>query len=205
MPVSDAEIVRTVIKGTLDDGSSVMNRKTWKADFESDVAGGTLVTKVELWVEELYGEVAADIDANVVFELCDVFVIEWNAVTEIWEVARQIGSYTPSVTFTNIADALPNQVSAFLIGETERPKSRGRFFVFPFGEDAQDHGEITAGVLTHLGNMLVDYIGDIEITANHELISGIVREGVNLFLPFAAGAVNDILGTQRSRRFNVGI
>jgi len=202
MAIEGGEILRCLIRGVLDDGTEVLNRKTWKANLETDMTAAAALTAVELWVEEMYGEVVGDIGQNVAMAECDLFVIDWDVGEGQWLVDRVLGQFTPTVAFASTSEELPNQCAPFLIGNTQRPKSRGRLFVFPFTEETQDHGEMIALSLTHLGNMLVDYIGDITVAAGHVLASGIVREATSDFYPFISGVVNDIIGTQRSRRFS---
>jgi hypothetical protein len=204
MPISDDEVVRCIIKGELEDGSKVMNRKTWKASFESDVTAGALLSSLELWVEELYGNLASQVTGGVTMDTCDVYVIEWDETEGQWLVARSIGTFDPSVTFSNNSDPLPNQCAPFMLGVTQRPKTRGRLFTWPFGEDTQDHGILNSGAITALGDFLVDYLADVTISAGNDLVSGVVREAVDQFWPFTGGEVSDIIGTQRSRRFTVG-
>lgn len=204
MPVSDGEFLRLAINGSLDDGTKVMNRKTWLCQFTTQQTDAAVLNALETWVETLYAFVASQIDGDAALEQCNVDVIEWNAVDSIWEVARNVGVFTPTDTFANASDPLPNQCAAFVIGNTTRPKTKGRLFLFPFGEDTQDHGILGAGALTALGNFATQYITDQTIGAGNVLISGIVREFVNFWYSFQSVVYDDVIGTQRRRRFGVG-
>lgn len=205
MSVLDTEVLHVVIQGTLNDGTIVQNRKRFKCSFVAPQTEAAVLTAVDTWVETLYGFVASQIDANVVLDQGTVDVIEWNGTDAIWEVVRNIGVYSPLDTFSNLADPLPNQCAAFVIGNTGRPKTKGRLFVFPFGEDMQDHGVLTAGALTALGNLAAQYILTQSLGGGNDLISGVVREAANAWWPFGSVSYADSIGTQRRRRAGVGI
>jgi hypothetical protein len=204
MPVYDEEILRVTINATLADGTKVMNRKTFKADFDAQQTATAVLNAVDTWVETLYAYVASQIVSGIDLEPGTVDVIEFNDVDDIWEVVRNIGTYDPLDTFANASEQLPNQCTAFVIGNTVRPKSKGRLFVFPFGEDTQDSGVLNAGAITALANLAAGYIADQTIGAGNVLLSGIVREAFADWFEFQSAQSGDIIGTQRRRRFGIG-
>lgn len=204
MPVYDQEILRLTIRAELDDGSKVMNRKTFKADFDAQQTATAVLNALETWTETLYAYVASYVPNTCELTTCNVDVIEWNATESLWEVARNIGTFLPTDTFSSVGGALPNQVAAFVIGTTVRPKTKGRIFVFPFDEPSQDGGVLISAALTALGNFAAQYILDQTIGTGNTLLSGIVRETVNQWYEFQAAKYGDILGTQRRRRKGVG-
>ena len=54
MSVSPGDIVRITINGSLADGTKVMNRKTFRADFASPQSDANVITALKSWVETLY-------------------------------------------------------------------------------------------------------------------------------------------------------
>ncbi|MCK5292977.1 MAG: hypothetical protein KAR39_13285 [Thermoplasmata archaeon] len=163
-----------------------------------------MLTSIKAWVEILYGFVASQVPQTAVLADGTVDVIAWNPVSSLWEVTQNLGIYSPLDTFAGTAQELPNQCAAFLIGNTARPKSKGRLFVFPFDEASQDHGRLEAAALTALGNMAVQYILDQGVSGD-ALLSGIVRETANEWLDFETVSFSDSIGTQRRRRRGIGI
>lgn len=205
MPVQDNEILRVTIQATLDDGSIVQNRKTFECDFADTQSDSAVLAAVDTWVETLYAYVASQIDADAELDQGTVDVIEWNPTLEIWEVARNVGVYSPLDTFAGTTDPIPNQCAAFVVGNTIRPKSKGRIFVFPFTETEQNHGVLISTALTALGNFAAHYILSQGVTTGNVLLSGIVREAANQFYEFLSAEYGDVIGTQRRRRVGIGI
>jgi len=135
----------------------------------------------------------------------EVDEVEWNATDSFWEVVRQVGFFTPGITYTNGVDPLPNQVAAIATFPTFRPKSRGRKFLPPFGEDQQDAGILNSTALTALANWATDALADVVVSSGNELLTGVPREAADVFLTLASYVVTDILGTQRRRKPGVGV
>lgn len=204
MSVATNQILHCVIEATLGQGTVVQNRKRFKTEFASPLSDATVLNAVKTWVETLYGFVASEIKSNVTLEDGTVDVIEWNAVESVWEVIQNVGIYSPLDTFASVDEALPNQCSAFVIGNTARPKSKGRIFVFPFTEAFQNHGILTSIAMTALGLFAAQYIADQPISAD-ALLTGIVRETSSEWLPFLTVSFQDVIGTQRRRRQGIGM
>jgi hypothetical protein len=137
--------------------------------------------------------------------VCWVDVIEWNATTEEWEVTRKVGYFTPTIGFNDAAEPLPNQSAAVAVFPTFRPKTRGRKFVFPFGEDAQDATFLVAAALGALADYAADVLADIVIGPLNELNTGVASTVTGSFQAFDTGIVTNVLGSQRRRRPTVGI
>lgn len=203
MSVSNGDIVHVVIEGKMGNGTIVQNRKRFQAEFGAPLADNLVLNAVKTWVEILYGAVASYISVNTSLQDGTVDVIDWDAVGSKWEVVQNVGIYSPLDTFANVNEVLPHQCSAFIIGNTSRPKSKGRIFCWPFCEDSQAGGVLVTAALTALGNMAVQYLADQAIGGDW-LRSGIVREGVNQWLEFDSVSYSDAIGTQRRRRFGIG-
>jgi len=203
MSVANGDFLHVVIEGQLDDGTIVQNRKRFLCQLASPLSDAVVLNAVKTWVETLYAFVASWISSTVDLQDGTVDIIVWNAVESFWEVTQNVGIYSPLDTFAGPNEELPNQCSAFVIGNTGRPKSKGRMFVFPFVETSQDHGILVAGALTALGNLAAQYITGQPISADN-LQSGIVREAANMYLQFLTVSYGDVIGTQRRRRLGIG-
>lgn len=204
MSVAPGDILHVVIEALLDDGTVVQNRKRFYTSAASPLTDSVVLNAVKTWVETLYAYAGTLIRPTVELRDGTVDVIAWNPTDMVWEVIQNVGIYSPLDTFSGTGDELPNQVAGFVVGNTDRPRSKGKIFAFPFTEVQQNHGIITTAAMVAFGNFAAHYILDQPIGADN-LISGIVREAVNEWLPFTSATYGDILGTQRRRRFTVGI
>jgi hypothetical protein len=203
MSVSNGDVVHCVIEGQLLDGTIVQNRKRFKLDSAVTKSDSEILTALKTWVETLYGFLASYISVDASLEDGSADVIAWNGTKGIWEVTYNIGDYSPLDTFSGSGDDLPNQCSAFVIGNTSRPKTKGKIFAWPFTEASQADGILVAGALTALGNFAGQYISDQPVGGD-DLLSGVVRELVNAWYDFSSADYDDVIGTQRRRRRGVG-
>ncbi|GAG73185.1 unnamed protein product, partial [marine sediment metagenome] len=169
----------------------------------SPLAEQVVLDAVEGWVETLYAFLNSYITDTVELSDGTIDVIEWNSGESFWEVVQNVGIYSPTDSFAGATDELPNQCSAFVIGNTARPKSKGRMFAFPFDEASQEHGILVGGALAALGQFAGQYVADQAI-AGDSLQSGIVRETTSDWLGFITASYGDVIGTQRRRRLGIG-
>lgn len=204
MSVSNGDVLHCVLEAVLHDGTIVQNRKRFKCQFASTLTDAVVLNAVKTWVDTLYAYVASQIRATTIIADGTVDVIAWNATDSIWEIIQNVGIYSPLDSFAGTGDELPNQCSAFVIGNTSRPKSKGRIFTWPFDELQQDGGILTTAAMTAMGLFAAQYMLDQPIGPDF-LLSGIVREAANEWLDFLSVSYGDIIGTQRRRRFTVGI
>lgn len=204
MTVDNNDKLKVVWEATLDDGSIIQNVYYLIAQLLVGQAEGTVLTQVELWLEGAYNELSAELLTSMTQNICTVSEVVWNASESFWEVDRLIGYFTPTITFNNATDGLPNQCSSVPVFPTGRPKTRGRKFLPPFGEDRQADGILIAASLAAVADYADDILNGITIGPGNELVSGVIREGVNEFAVFAVGVVSDLLGTQRRRKPGVG-
>lgn len=204
MAVANGEIVKAVAEFTLGDGTIVQNVFHFIAEVAAPVAKSLVLSAVQSYIEDIYTGLAAYISDDVETELATVHVIEWDPGEGEWVTERLLGNTLPDLTFTASTDAYPNQISGVLIGNTDRPKSRGRKFLVPFVETAGVGSSIISAVMSLLATSLSHYLADETIADTDVLSPGIPRSGFDQFLAFSDGVVNSILGTQRRRKPGVG-
>jgi len=173
-------------------------------DFVANQDDNDVVDAIEQYVDDFLTPIAGWIPVTVTNEQGDVSEMEWDAVNSVWETTRLVGLFEQAVTFTSVAELLPFQSAPVIVGNTARPKSRGRKFIPGFTENAQVATELISGALTNLGTSLNVYLADESISAGNELIVGVASTVTGTFLPFTDGAVNSLLGTQRRRKPGVG-
>ncbi len=205
MSVQDGDILKAVLEFVLADGTIIQNIVHWVAEFITPQSEVDVLSAAKQYGEDLYDEIDTWVDLNVVVNPMTLHELEWDAVEGLWVVDRLIGITTPSITFTGATDPLPHQCSAVLVGNTARPKSRGRKFLPPFLDLAADGSDWVSAVLTGLGLALNHYLADEVVTASNDLSPGVPRTAANEFLPFGTGIVNSIVGTQRRRKPGIGM
>lgn len=204
MTVASGDILKATHQVLLADGSIAQNVYYLQALFASGQTDQTVMDAVEVWFEDMYDELAAELMATMLQDWCTLQEIQFNDITDQWEVYRLIGLFLPSDTFGNVSEALPNQTSAFASFNTARPKSRGRKFLYPFGEDRQAATILISAALTAMSNYAAIALNDVVIDVLNHLLPGIPRAAFDVFLPYTVAIVTDVMGTQRRRRPGVG-
>jgi len=205
MAVDAGEIVKAVIEFVLADGVIVQNVVHFIANFLTQQTSPDTIDACKLYAEELYEDVDGYVSSGVTVNPMTVHVVVWDGVAGEWITDRLLGWDTPAITFTGTADPLPHQCSAVLVGNTARPKSRGRKFLAPFDDDAAVGPDWGGAVITALGLALNHYLADEQVTVGNDLSPGVPRTDADVFLPFTTGIVNSVVGTQRRRKPGVGI
>lgn len=204
MAIPDGTYVEAVAELELPDGTIVQNVYNFVTDFLTDQSGSSVVAACIAYIEDIFTAVAAYLQDGFTINITPVHSVEWDAETAKWVTKALIGTDLPSFTHTNTDDPHPNQIAAVLVGNTSRPKSRGRKFLPGFVETASDGSDLVTAAVTAMGVALAHYIADETVSGDNVLSPGVLREGVETFLPFTDGVVNSVVGTQRRRKPGVG-
>lgn len=204
MPVADGSVLKAVAEFVLDDGTILQNIFHFIAQFLTTQTSADVIGAVKSYVEDIYADVDGYVPSTTGVNPFTLHRVAWNATEGLWEVVELIGSDTPSITFTGATEQWPSQVSAVMVGNTTRPKSRGRKFFVPFLETAASASDLVAAVITALGTALNHYLADQAIDVDNTLSPGVPRSAADTFLEFSNGAVNSVVGTQRRRKPGIG-
>jgi hypothetical protein len=203
MAIVEGDILRTTINMLLGDGTLYQNVYHHQRTGIGVISEQTHIDTLELWAENAYNEIIDFVRNTVVEQLCYVDKVAWDG-TE-WAITESIGTFTPTFNPAGVQDQLPNQVSAFCIFKTARPKSVGRKFLMPFIEASQEDSLLVAGALADVVAYADDVVNSILLTPLNYLVPGVPRTGVNSWLPFTVAVVTNLLGTQRRRRRGYGV
>jgi hypothetical protein len=204
--IDDGDYLKVDIECELQNGTICQNRFYYLADFASGpAADADVLDDLETRMEVMYGYVDGHITNGTTFGDMVVSKIEWSVANSQWEKVSQVGIRQPTITCANANDELPNQCAAVCVAKTVRPRTMGRKFLPPYGEDQQDNGVLVAGAVTALGSFTTSYIADVPVSGSGDLRPGVVREGVNAWYTFTSGSANDTIGTQRRRAPGRGI
>ena len=204
MSVDNDAVLKMVAQFTLPDGTIAQNIFHYKTVFASAQSDANVLTALEEQMESLYGQLVAEVTEDLVVDIFSVHEVEWDDEEDIWATTALVGEFLPTIAFSSITDWFPNQVSAVLIGNTARPKTRGKTFLTGLGEGIATGGEMTAPVMVHMLLALADYIAQVEVTPGNDMNPGVPRTAENVFWRFVLGEVITILGSQRRRMRGVG-
>lgn len=203
MTIGLGDVLRTAVNFTLGDGTlfqNVFHHRKVGLGIDTDA---THVAAIQSWANAMYAELIVHVHNGVVAALSSVDRVEW--VTDQWKVVENIGVFSPTFVPTGSSEALPNQVSAFIVFKTERPKSVGRKFLFPMVESSSGAGILVASCVTQLVAWADDALSNIVIDAPLDyLVPGIPRTAEDTFLDFSLAVVTNLVGTQRRRRPGYG-
>lgn len=205
MPVSDGEILKVVVVVDMPDTVIANNVYHYRLDDPTpdNPTDAQILTALdaemtaiyELWDDEMHS------GTNINKLVCDK--VEWNAVDDVWETVEHIGEALLDIDGLGISNPCPHQVACNITFNTSDPRRQGRKFFMSPSEDGLDGSDVTAAVLTVLGNMASEILSDRAVTGSAELVAGIPTN-LGTFLPLAIAAVNSIAATQRRRKPGVG-
>lgn len=203
MTVVAGDVLRTVVRMALIDGTVCQNTFYHKRSGITVLSNQDHVDALELWVEDAYATLATYVKNDVVEQLCFVDRIEWSGTK--WETVENVGIFTPTVAYAGAGEMLPNQMSAYVILKTARPKTTGKKFLLPFMEGAQGGSYLVAAALEDLADFAAECLTNIDvyIGINH-LTPGVVRSGFDVWYDFDVAIVTNLLGSQKRRRPGVG-
>ena len=204
MAVQNGDIVKVAMEVTLNDGTIAQNVYHFRAALPSPEGDASVVAGIETWLEGAYSELSSELVNTITQNSCPVDIVEWNATEGIWETTYHVGDCDPTIGFNNINEALPNMTAALCTLNTARPKSRGRKFLFPFGEDVAGNSYLTGAALANMADYATRILVAINFGIAADLIPGIVRATEDTFLDYAVAIVTNVLATQRRRRPGVG-
>lgn len=204
MSVIDGDILRVSTNFELGDGTQYQNIYHYIRDGTDPFSDEAHINVIEQRMESMYDAIDDLVTSDVTPQLSFVDRVEFNEIVDEWRVVENIGTFTMDFTPTEATDALPFQSAPFIVLKTQRPRSVGKKFLFPFGEAHQDGTVLTGGAVTAMAAFGATLISSLALGGDVTLQSGIVRTGVQTFLNFLVAVVNDVIGSQRRRRPGVG-
>lgn len=202
MSVALDEVVRTSVNFTLANGVQYQNVWHHRKIGLTTVDDASVVTALSSWQDGLYDTLQLRVKIGITPQLC--FVDKVAFVGGKWVITENLGTFTNTFVGAGANDPLPNQVSAFVVYKTIRPKTVGRKFLFPFTEADNDAGIIPAALLADLVTFAADGLADVFLGPLDDLEPGVVRVGVDAFYNFTVAVVTNLFGSQRRRRPGYG-
>lgn len=202
MTIVAGDILRTSCNFTLPDGTLYQNVFHHKRSGVGILSDQTHLDTLETWAEDMYAELASQVDEDTGPALSTVDLVEWSV--DEWVIVENIGTFLPTIAFGNVVDPMPNQLSPFVVFKTPRPKTVGRKFLFPFAEDQYTAGVLAPAAVAAMVAWADDAVNNLTLQVLDYLVPGVPRTGVNDWQEFYVAILGNIAGTQRRRRRGVG-
>lgn len=204
MSVLDGDILRVSVNFELGDGTQYQNIYHYVRDGTDPFSDAAHILAISLRMDTMYATIDDLVKNDVTAQLSFVDRVEFNEIVDEWRVVENVGTFTVDFTPVDAGDAIPFQSAPFLVFKTQRPKSVGKKFLFPFGEAHQVDTILTGGAVTAMVAFGVQVLLGTSVGGDVTLTAGIVRTGVQTFLNFLVAVVNDVIGSQKRRRPGVG-
>ena len=204
MAVLDGDILRVSTNFELGDGTQYQNVYHMIRDGTDPISDANHIAGIKAKVETSYADLAGWVRSDVTEQLCFVDRVEFNEIVDEWRVVENIGTFTPTFTPVGAAEGLPYQCAPYVFFKTQRPRTVGKKFLFPFVETAQDETILVAGAITSMTQFVTEWLVDIVLGGDATLAVGVPRTGVQAWYNFLVAVVQDLLGTQRRRKPGVG-
>ncbi len=204
MSVVDGDILRVSANFELGNGTQYQNIYHFIRDGTDPFSDAAHITAIQAKLSLAYADIVVQVKDDVTAQLSFVDRIEFNEITDQWEVVENIGTFTINFTPTGTDHALPFQSSPYVIFKTQRPRTVGKKFLFPFIETMQAGTILEAAAVTAVTAYGAEILAAIELGGDATLTAGVVRTGVQSFFNFLVAVINDVLGSQRRRRPGVG-
>lgn len=204
MGVFNGDILRVSCNFELGDGTQYQNIYHYVRDGTDPVSDSAHVANLAIKLNLAYDTLDEQVKSDVTNKLSFVDRVEFNEITDQWEVVENIGVFTLEFTPTGATDSLPFQSSPYVIFKTQRPKSVGKKFLFPFLETTQAGTILIESAMGAVVAYSAAVLSSVELGGDATLTAGIVRTGIQSFLNFLVAVVGDLLGSQKRRRPGVG-
>ncbi len=204
MSVIDGDILRVTLNFELGDGTQYQNVYHYIRDGTDVHSDAAHVTGLTVKMNAAYDTLLAQVKDDVTEQLSFVDRIEFNEIVDEWRVVENIGTFTLTFVPTGASDTIPYQGSPYVIFKTDRPRSVGKKYLFPFIETMQANTILEAGAVTQMVAYGAEILSAYALGGDATLTAGIVRTGIQTFLPVLVAVVNDVIGSQKRRRPGVG-
>lgn len=204
MSVVDQDKLRVSMNFELPDGTQYQNVFHMIRDGEDAYSVQAHLDAIEVKMELAYADIQEQVAADTVAQLCFVDRVEFNEVVDEWRIVENVGTFTPLFEPSVYVEGLPFQCAPYTYFKTQRPRTVGKKFWFPFLETAQSETVLVAGAVTDLVAMAVELLTPIALGGDATLTLGVPRTGIGVWYNFLVAVVSDLLGTQRRRKPGVG-
>lgn len=204
MAIVDGDIIRVSANYELPDGTQYQNIWHFIRDGTDPFSDAAHIAAIKAKLETAYAAIQVQTTTGVVEQLSFVDRVEFNEIVDDWRVVENIGTFTPTFNPSGGNEGLPYQCSPYIYFKTQRPRTVGKKFMFPFTEAQQTDTILTGSAVTALAALATEMLAGIALGGDATLTAGVPRTGVQAWYNFLVAVVQDLLGTQRRRRPGVG-
>lgn len=204
MAILDGDVLRVSCNFELADGTQYQNIYHYVRDGTDPFSDAEHIAGIKASLQAAYIDLEVYVNDDVTAQLSFVDRVEFNEILNEWRVVENIGTFLIVWSPDGTLDSLPYQSSPYVVFKTQRPKSVGKKFLFPFTEAAQDATILIGGAVTAITAYAAQVLTAIVPGGDATLTACIVRTGFNTVLPLLVAVVTDLLGSQKRRRPGVG-
>ena len=204
MSVVDGDVLRISCNFELGDGTQYQNIFHYVRDGTDPYSDAVHIAAIKAEIEAVYATIDDLVRNDVTEQLSFVDRVEFNEIVDEWRVVENIGTFTPDFTPTEAGEGLPYMSAPYIIFKTQRPRSVGKKFLFPFSEGQQDETILVGGAVTAMAAFGAAVLSGISLGGDATLTACIVRTGIQTVLNLLVAIVNDVIGSQKRRRPGVG-
>lgn len=206
MTIVNYDIIRTTCRFKNTESGDVVNVYHYMAGPGVSESDEDVMDAIETQLSAQYAEIATRLsNDNVPYDVRhDVVVWEYGKET----VERTMGTRTWTLTNppSSSGESLPQMDAAIVNFRTLLPKTFGRKYLPPMGEETQAGGIMGSATLTAVAAFAAECLLSITMTSG-SLVPGVVSYKETLYDHFEsiiAAVVSDVLGSQRRRRIRRG-
>lgn len=204
MAVLDGDVLRVTCNFELGDGTQYQNVYHLVRDGTDPHSDDDHVDAIEAFYVAAYDTLVGQVKDDVTEQLSFVDRVEFNEIVDEWRVVENIGTFTPAFAPVSTQDSNPFMSSPYVIFKTQRPKSVGKKFLFPFVETSQAGTILAVGAVNAVVNYGAAILSAINLGGDATLTSVVVRTGIQTVLPLLVAVITDVMGSQKRRRPGVG-
>lgn len=200
------EIVRVSARFKATVAGDVVNVWRWRNDGAAAVSDTDFKAAAKAKLSAAFAFIATDIHGDLDSYDIRFDVVEYVAGKETVTKALGTDTWILSTPPAASGDMLPPMDSIIVNFRSAQPGSFGRKYVGGISENATAGGVIAAATITRLGQFAAELLTGIAAggqTFNIGAISEKVGYAGN-WIQFISSVINNVLGTQRRRRKNVG-
>jgi len=163
---------------------------------------GAIVSAIGNKLTAIYQDIQAMVSTAVEFVEVEISRIEWNGTK--WIVDEYINTVDLNVVGNDATDMAPHGVAAVVTGHTDYPKTRARKFFPGIGEDNISGSTISAGLLTLLANLAVEWMADYGLGGDAYLVGAALSTVNGQLAEIIRTTIPAYAGYQRRRKPGVG-
>lgn len=200
MTVQVGDILRVALEYSLPNSSQALNVFTYIVD-EFTGENADCVADFQEFFEDTWGPAWDNIGSG----SADIIGFAIDVLNTNGTVGENVGAASLAIPGTVGNEISASAVSAYLLAQTDIPKTRGSKYVPGLTEAHVADGVINGTGLALITDLLLMYLDPLVPTSGNKYLPGVLARTLAQFVPFnASGSLTNVPAYQRRRKSNVG-